>query len=180
MLPESHSPRNECASVSVLPGWAATATGFSLQNRFHGVFALFPLRSLLVGGVRGLASAWRVCPGASCAWRRGLDAQDRVGSGSEYGFGNIPRSLDSRWNLARRLSHLRPRPVRGPKSKGCSSGLWATDPWNSELSFTPFAFLPAALDWFKEGGFQSGKLSLPKETTSESKKGAGHDHPKCH
>jgi hypothetical protein len=35
----------------------------------HEVFALFPFRSLLVGGVRGLASAWRVCPGASCAHR---------------------------------------------------------------------------------------------------------------
>ncbi len=33
------------------------------------VFAVFRGRSLLVGGVRGLASAWRVCPGERCARR---------------------------------------------------------------------------------------------------------------
>ncbi len=162
MLPESHSPRNECASVSVLPGWAATATGFSLENVFHRVFALFPLRSLLVGGVRGLASAWRVCPGASCAWRRGLDAQDRVGSGSEYGFGNIPRSSDSRWNLARRLSHLRPRPVRGPKSKGVFLRPLGNRPLELGTQLHPFR-LPAGCARLVQRGRLSVRETVPSE-----------------
>ncbi len=57
------------------------------QRFFAPFFALFPARALIVDGVRGLASACRLYPGASCACRTiGGDASKMVRRTSAVGY----------------------------------------------------------------------------------------------